>query len=69
MLHNYKEVWDKQQEFKNEGRKGKDLRCKSKYIDSESGSRAAWGRSGMNMYNELCKYVEKRRSESKMFEK
>ena len=69
VLYNYKEVWDKQQELKNEGAKGKDLRCKSKYIDSESGSKAAWGRSGINTYNELCKYVEKRRSESQRFEK
>ena len=69
VLYNYKEVWDKQQELKNGGARGKALRQKSKYIDSESGCKAAWGRSGINTYNELCKYVEKRRSESKRFEK
>ena len=69
VLYNYKEVWDKQQELKNAGRKGKDLCRKSKYIDSESRCKAAWGRSGINTYNELCKYVEKRRDESKGFEK
>ena len=69
VLHNYKEAWDQQLKWKREGVKGSKLCCKSKYIDCKIGSKAAWGRSGMNTYNELCKYVEKRRSESKMFEK
>ena len=53
VLYNYREVWDQQQVLKNEGRKGKDLCRKSKYIDSKSGCKAAWGRSGINTYNEL----------------
>ena len=55
--------------LKNEGARGKALCRKSKYIYSESGCKAVWGRSGINTYNELCKYVEKRRSESQRFEK